>query len=502
MQNSIQDEQNINDKKHTSYKMGSMPIPKLLLVMSLPAMLSMLVQALYNIMDTVYVGMFYSGLGDTEYIAATQALSVAFPIQLIITAVGLGIGIGANAIISKKLGEGNRPDASKAANTAILMAFAALIIMSVIGIFATKPFVEIVADASGEGGLVIQYGVDYLFVVTVFSAGMILELTGSRILQATGNMKIPMIAQMVGAVINIALDPLFLFGFQLGVRGAAIATVISQFCSAGITYTVILFIQKEVKISIFKNKYSIRDILNNMNVGIPAFFLNAVGALTYISLLRIIKGYALGGIVQQVLGLYFKLNSLIFMPIFGLMQGLLPILGYSYGAQNKERYKAALKLSTMLSLGILLIGLLLFETAPELLLSLFSAGSSTLEIGRSAMRIIAISFPFAAIGINLINAYQSLQCGVRSLIMSLFRQLGIIVPFAAIFANFGAWGIWASYPVSEFLTTLIFFPQIFYVINKKFKQDGEKHNANLPNSSEPLDSEISAIAPTVEAEQY
>ncbi|MBP5592592.1 MAG: hypothetical protein J6X75_00250, partial [Clostridia bacterium] len=281
-----------------------------------------------------------------------------------------------------------------------------------------------------------------------------------------------------------------------------IATVISQFCSAGITYTVILFIQKEVKISIFKNKYSVRDILNNMNVGIPAFFLNAVGALTYISLLRIIKGYALGGIVQQVLGLYFKLNSLIFMPIFGLMQGLLPILGYSYGAQNKERYKAALKLSTMLSLGILLIGLLLFETAPELLLSLFSAGSSTLEIGRSAMRIIAISFPFAAIGINLINAYQSLQCGVRSLIMSLFRQLGIIVPFAAIFANFGAWGIWASYPVSEFLTTLIFFPQIFYVINKKFKQDGEKHNANLPNSSEPLDSEISAIAPTVEAEQY
>ncbi len=461
-------------KKHTSDKMRDMSIPRLLMVMSLPAMLSMLVQALYNVMDTVYVGMYYSAIGEAEYIAATQALSVAFPIQLIVTSIGLGIGIGANAIISKRLGEGDRHAASRAATMAILMVLVAAAAMCLIGGLMARPFVAAVADASGEGGMVIEYGTQYLFIVAAFSAGQTLELTGTRILQGTGNMKIPMIAQIVGAGINIALDPLFLFVFGMGVRGAAIATVISQFCAMGISYAVLLFFQHEVKISFIKVKIDKESFFANINIGIPSFVMNAVGAVTYISLLALIKAYGFGGVFQQILGLYFRLNSLAFMPIFGLMQGLLPILGYSYGANKKERFVHVLKLSLSISVALLLAGTVLFEVAPAMLLGLFSAGDQTIRVGVPALRIVAISFPFAAVGINLINVFQSLQCGIRSLIMSVFRQVGIIIPFAAVFGMITEWAIWAAYPVSEIVTMLVFLPQVFFVIKSKFKEKDEQ----------------------------
>lgn len=457
-----------SQRKMNSEKMGSTPIAKLLITMSLPAIISMLVQALYNVMDTVFVGMYYSDLGNAEYNSATQALATAFPMQMIIVAIGVGIGVGANAVISKKLGEGNAEGANQTAKHAILLSAALSVLMVIAGLTVSGAFVSALADVSGDSGKVVEYGTSYLTIVASLSFASTIEITGGRILQATGNMKVPMISQAMGACINIALDPIFLFVFRWGVAGAAYATVISQFCAA--TFTVSMFFLKKQDVSISPKglKFSGKTLREIVNVGLPAFVTNAIGAVTYIALMLIMKAYTMGNTPQQVLGLYFKLNSLIFMPTFGLMQGALPILGYNYGAGNKKRYMDCLKLSTLISMGFMLIGVALFEGIPEVMLGMFSANAETAEAGALALRLIAIAYPFAALGVMTINAFQSLQCGMRSLLMSMFRQLGIIVPFAAVFGQFGVHMIWISYPVAEALAVIVFCPMLLSAIKKKF----------------------------------
>ncbi|MBR6788814.1 MAG: MATE family efflux transporter [Clostridia bacterium] len=461
-----------------SDKMGKTPILKLLVTMSLPAILSMLVQALYNIMDTVFVGMYYGGLGNAEYNAATQALGLAFPMQMIIVSIGIGVGVGANTCISRKLGEGNREGASNVAKHAILLsAFCSLLLVAV-GLTLSNVFVTALADVSGESGRVIEYGTAYLTIVTALSFGTTVEITCSRILQATGNMKIPMVSQAMGALINIALDPLFLFAFGWGVRGAAIATVISQFVSMFFIVAMLTFGKQDVSVKPKGFRFSFGVIREIINVGLPALVTNAIGAVTYVSLLLIMKGYAMGNLAQLSLGLYFKLNSLVFMPVFGLMQGSLPILGYNYGAGNRKRYISCIKLMIAFSLGFLLIGTLLFELLPEFLLGLFSANEATIAVATPAFRIIAIGFCGAAFGITMINAFQSLQCGVRSLLISTFRQFGIIIPFAAVFGQFGLHMVWMAYPVAEYVPLFVFFPSLIITIKKKFR---EKQNVIKEN---------------------
>lgn len=455
-------------RRMNSEKMGSSPIARLLITMSLPAIISMLVQALYNVMDTVFVGMYYSGLGDVEYNSATQALSAAFPMQMIIVAIGVGIGVGANAVISKKLGEGNTQGANQTAKHAVLFALSLAVIMSIVGLTASGAFITLLADVSGDSGNVIEYGTTYLTIVASLSFASTVEITCSRILQSTGNMRVPMISQAMGACINIALDPIFLFVCGWGVAGAAIATVISQFCSATFTIGMFFIRRQDVSISPKGLKFSGRTLGEIVNVGLPAFVTNAIGAITYIALMLIMKAYAMGNTPQQVLGLYFKLNSLIFMPTFGLMQGALPILGYNYGAGNKKRYMSCLKLSTLISMGFMLIGVAMFEAIPEVLLGMFSANASTAEAGALALRLIAIAYPFAALGVTTINAFQALQCGMRSLLMSMFRQLGIIVPFAAIFGRFGVQMIWIAYPIAEAAAVFVFCPMLLSAVKKKF----------------------------------
>lgn len=460
---SARDARQLNSKK-----MGSAPIAKLLITMSLPAIISMLVQALYNVMDTVFVGMYYSGLGDAEYNSATQALATAFPMQLVIVAIGVGIGTGANALISKKLGEGDTEGANQAAKHAVLLAAAMSVVMSVIGLTTSGAFIAGLADVSGDSGNAVEYGTTYLTIVSSLSLAATIEITCGRILQSTGNMRVPMISQAMGAGINIALDPIFLFAFGWGVAGAAIATVISQFCSAIFTISMFFIKKQDVSISPKGIRPSGKTLGEIVNVGLPAFVTNAIGAVTYVALMLIMKAYAMGNTPQQVLGLYFKLNSLIFMPTFGLMQGALPILGYNYGAGNKSRYLSCLKLTTLISLGFMLIGLALFEGLPEVMLGMFSANQSTAQAGALALRLIAIAYPFAALGVTTISAFQSLQCGLRSLLMSMFRQLGIIVPFAAIFARFGVHMIWIAYPIAEAAAVFVFCPMLIGAIKKKF----------------------------------
>ena len=455
-------------RRMNSEKMGSTPIARLLIAMSLPAIVSMLVQALYNVMDTVFVGMYYSDLGDAEYNSATQALSAAFPMQMIIVAIGVGIGVGANAVISKKLGEGNVEGANQVAKHAVLLSAALSVLMVIAGLTVSGAFITALADVSGDSGKVIDYGTSYLTIVASLSFASTIEITCSRILQSTGNMRVPMISQAMGACINIALDPIFLFVCYWGVAGAAIATVISQFCSAAFTISMFFVKKQDVSISPKGFKFSGKTLKEIVNVGLPAFVTNAIGAVTYIALMLIMKAYAMGNTPQQVLGLYFKLNSLIFMPTFGLMQGALPILGYNYGAGNKKRYMSCLKLSMLVSMGFMLIGVALFEGIPEVLLGMFSANESTAKAGALALRLIAIAYPFAAIGVTTINAFQSLQCGMRSLLMSMFRQLGIIVPFAAIFGQFGVHMIWLAYPIAEAAAVFVFCPMLFSAVKKRF----------------------------------
>lgn len=468
-------------KKLRSDRMGTTPVLKLLVAMSLPAIFSMFVQACYNIMDTVFVGMYYGGISEIEYNAATQALSVAFPIQLIVVALGVGIGVGANAVVSKKLGEGNVEGANLTAKLAVFLGLCASVVMAIVGLTASGAFISALA-AQGEGGSekVVEYGTQYLTIVASLSGASMIEIICGRLFQATGNMRVPMISQLLGAGLNIALDPLFLFAFDMGVSGVAIATVISQFCAMIFSLLMFVFTKQDVSISPKGFRFDGKTIKEIVNVGMPAFVTNAIGAVTYITLLSIMKAYGSDDvhqtvISQTVLGLYFRLNSLVFMPTFGLVQGALPILGYNYGSRNRARYMACLKYMLLFSLCFTGIGLILFETAPEFLLGMFSATEEVATAGALALRLIAIAFLPASFGITTINAFQSLQCGVSALLMSTFRQLGIIIPFAAIFGMFGVHMIWLSYPVAEIVADLVFCPILFFRLKKKLPK--EKINA-------------------------
>ncbi len=458
-----------SSEKMRSDKLRDTPILKLLITMSLPAIFSMFVQACYNFMDTVFVGAYF---GKEASGPALQALSLAFPIQLIIAAFGIGIGVGANAVISRKLGEGDAASANRTAKLSIFLGIIGAVIMIVVGLTASRAFIGALA-ATGEevqSQAVIDYGTQYLSIVTVFSGFSMLEIICGRLFQATGNMRVPMISQLLGAGINIALDPLFLFAFGLEVRGVAIATVISQFVACVFSITMFSVTKQDISISPKGFKFDGRALKDIAGAGIPAFITNAVGAVTYITLMVTMKAYHMGDVPQQVLGLYFKLNSLIFMPTFGLMQGSLPILGYNYGSGDKKRYMECVKYMLIFTSAFMLIGVTLFEAAPQAMLSMFSPPQEVLDKGATAFRLIAISFVPAAFGVTSINGFQSIRCGTFALIMSLVRQLGIVIPFAVIFGRFGDTFIWLAYPTAEIVAASIFCPLWFTRIKKRFDE--------------------------------
>lgn len=456
----------------TSNKMRDMPVGRLLFVMSAPAIISMLVQALYNIVDSVFVGIYYSG--TAQYDGAVQALSLAFPMQLLITAVGIGIGVGANACISRRLGEGDREGANKVANLALLLSLAGAALTAIVGLFASEPFVRMLAaeSESGSSGDAIAFGTQYLTIVMALSFGAIIEITCARLYQSTGNMRIPMMSQAMGAVLNIVLDAVFIFVFNMGVAGVAWATVIAQTAAAAFSLSMFFLRKHDVQLHRKYWRPERKTFKQIFNVGLPAFTTQAVGSVTYVVMMIILKMYNYGSDAQSVYGFYFKLISFITMPVFGLMQGMLPILGYNYGSGNRLRYVKTLKLSLIFALSVLTAGLILFETLPGVLLSAFSVewGSSMMQTGQFAYRITAISFVPAAFGITTINAFQSLHCGISSLLVSVLRQIGIIIPFALIFGSYNIMFVWMAYPIAETVSVLIFFPRLLAVIKKKFDE--------------------------------
>ncbi|MBO5327798.1 MAG: MATE family efflux transporter [Clostridia bacterium] len=476
-------ENNTKSAMHSD-KMREKSVGKLLFEMSIPAILSMLVHALYNIVDSVFVSNVtktyapYFGvlekLGDDSF----QAVSIAFPMTMLVVAVALGVGVGANAYVARKLGEGQTEKANQAAKTAIIMGVIAWLIMLVLAFTVVKPFVSafVNAENSSDTAYVAEQGSLYLCIYMAASLGGIIEIVCERLLQSTGNMKMPMISQLTGAIINIVLDALFILVFNWGVLGAILATVIGQWAAAGLAMFFLLFKKQDISISLKGYKPKKEYFLHILKTGTPAFVMNAMGSFITIILNTLLKE----GTGIFVLSAYFKMQSFIFMPVFGLMQGLMPILSYNYGANLKQRFNRALKLGYIISLCIMAFGTVLFLTLPNFIMSVFTSDAQIISDGAYAFRIICICFIPAAISIVTINMLQAINRPFSSLLMSLCRQIIILIPSAFIlFFLFGQGGIWFCYPIAEVLAVCAFIPVAIIAYKKQFAYKQEQYEKGL-----------------------
>lgn len=427
-------------------KMGVMPIPKLLITMSLPMILSMLVQALYNIVDSIFV----SKLNE----AALTSVSLAFPIQNLMIAVATGTGVGINALLSKSLGEHKFDKANAIARNGILLGVLSSIVFAISGLLGSRFFFEVQTNDPE----IIKYGTDYMSVITIASVGIFMQVTFERLMQSTGKTIFNMITQGTGAIINIILDPILIFGLfglpRLEVAGAALATVIGQIVAALMGMILNHKYNKEIHVS-FKGfrpcKHTIGAIYK---IGVPSILMQSIGSVTTFGMNNILLMFK--STAATVFGVYFKLQSFIFMPIFGLTNGVIPIVAYNYGARNKKRIYQTLKLGATIAVSIMLVGMIVFQVFPETLLRLFNASDEMLAIGIPALRIISLSFTFAGFCIISSSIFQALGNGVYSLAMSVARQLVVILPVAFIFAKlFGLTMVWYAYPIAEIVSVLV-----------------------------------------------
>ena len=444
----------------TENKMGYMPIRPLMISMSLPAIISMTINALYNIVDSYFVARISED--------ALTAVSIIMPLQLMIIAVGVGTGVGINSLISRRLGARRQEDADKAATTGILLGVCNWMVFMLVGLLLPGAFVSAYAK---PGTYIYEAATQYLMIVFCGSFFIFVQVNMEKILQATGNMKAPMICSMSGAITNVILDPIMIFGLlgfpKLGVVGAAIATVIGQV--VGFTIGVcILFGGKNHLVNIrFKGFRPEKRIIKEIyQVALPSIIMQSIASVMNVLYNMILVAYSTTAVA--VLGVYFKIQSFVFMPVFGLNQGVLPIIGFNYGARNKERVKEARKEGIRLALFFMVIGLILFQTIPDKLLLIFDASPKMLEYGVPALRIISLNFIPAAFGIMNGTVFQATGHGVYSLICSFIRQLVGIVPFAYLLAKIGGVTLsWFSFPIGEVLGLIY----SFAMLNKLMKNE-------------------------------
>lgn len=423
-------------------RMGTEKMFKLIVSMSVPSMFSMLIQALYNIVDGIFVS-HYSHI-------ALQAVNLAFPLQMLIVSVGVGTSVGVNSLVSRSLGAKKFDEANSAATHGILLAVFSWILFLVLGLSIVKPF----AYAMSAGEEATKQCITYLTIVMVASIGSFIQLTCEKILQATGNMIYPMIFHLTGAVVNIIFDPLLIFGIgffpEMGVAGAAFATVAGQIVAAIFALSVLLIKKHEVKVTFKDFKFSGSVIGNIYKVGVPSIIMQAIGSVLTSLLNVLLMGLEKTGVAVNVFGIYFKIQSFVFMPVFGLTHGLMPIMGYSYGARNKKRLLSALKIGMLLGACIMFFGTVLFMAFPDALLGLFNADAKMLEYGVVALRVISLCFVFAAIGIISSTMFQALGNGIYSLIISLLRQIVLLLPIAYMLSGImGVNGVWWAFPIAE-----------------------------------------------------
>ena len=440
-------------------RMGVMPVGKLLFSMSTPMVISFLVQSLYNIVDSIFVARYSPD--------ALAAVSLAYPIQILMIAVSVGTGVGVNALLSRLLGEGKKERAKATADNAVLLAIIASIAFAIFGAIGTKAFF----NAQTNSDSIRSLGYSYLSIVSIFSFGLILEVTYERILQSTGKTIYNMITQGIGAIINIILDPILIFGLlgapKMGVAGAAIATVAGQIIAMILSFIFNMRYNEEVDITFGKHIFKpdfiiIKDIYK---VGIPSIAMQSMSTLMMLGLNKILVRYS--DMAVNVLGIYYKLQSFVFMPIFGLNNGMTPIVAYNYGARNKDRIMKVLKYSFLSSLVIMVIGTAIFWLFPKELMILFSPNEEMLRLGIPALRICSLCFILAAFDVIAIASFQSLGNGMYALYASFLRQLVLILPLAYVLSNmFGLEAVWYSIPLAELGCAFL----DIYLMKKIYKQ--------------------------------
>lgn len=447
-------------------KMGTMPVGKLLFNMSLPMMVSMLVQALYNIVDSIFV----AKLSEN----ALTAVSLAFPLQTLLIAVATGTGVGMNALLSKSLGEHDFKKANKIADNGIFLYVLSYIVFLILGFTVVKPFY---ASQIGSADVeIMELGIDYLSTVMILSFGLFGQIFFERLLTSTGRTIFSMTSQLCGAITNIILDPILIFGLlgapKMGVTGAALATVIGQ-CVAGIIACVCNHkFNHEVSLNIkgFRPDWTL--IGHIYAIGIPSIIMQSIGSVMTYCMNRILIEFS--STATAVFGVYFKLQSFFFMPVFGLNNGITPIIAYNYGAKQRKRMIKTIKLSLIVAFCLTFIGFFSFEAIPQVLLGMFNASEDMLTIGVLALRIIGIHYLIAWFCIVIGTVFQALGKAVFSMIVSIMRQLVVLIPAAYILAKLGGLhAVWWSFPIAEvisLLVTLFFFIKIYREIISKIPE--------------------------------
>ncbi len=443
-------------------KMGTMPVNKLLISMSVPMIISMLVQALYNIVDSIFVAQLSEN--------ALTAVSLAFPAQNLMTGFAIGTCVGVNALVSRHLGEKDRKGASRIAANGVFLSAVTFLVFMILGIAFSEYFYKVQTKVPE----IIEGGTAYLRICTVFSFGIFGQFIFEKLLQATGKTFYTMITQGTGAVINIILDPIFIFGLfgvpKMGVAGAAVATVIGQIAACIMAFFINKKKNTDIDIEIKEVlKPDRKSIANIYAIGIPTTIMNSIGSVMTFALNKILIGFT--ETAAAVFGVYFKLQSFIFMPVFGLNNGMVPIIGYNYGAKNRKRLIQTIKLSITYAVSIMLMGFLIMQIFPKQLLGFFKASEHMLEIGVPALRIISISFIFAGYCIVVGSVFQALGKATRSLFVSLGRQIVILIPLAYLLSLTGdVKNVWWSFPIAELMSltlSTVFFIQIYKKIIKK-----------------------------------
>ena len=440
-------EKDIQNEIQKENKMGVMPVGKLLFTMSLPIMISMLVQALYNVVDSMFVARVSEN--------ALTALSIAFPIQNLMIAVSVGLGVGLNAVVSRALGAKDTKGVNRAATNGIMLMFICGLLFMLGGATLVRPYFEMQTDIEE----IVTSGIDYTSIVMMGSMGVFMQILFERLLQSTGRTMLTMFSQGVGAIINIIFDPIFIFGYfgfpKMGVAGAAYATILGQWVAA--LLGLILNIRKNPEVSISMKGFkphgaTIRLILS---IGIPSVVMQSIGSVMTFLMNQILIAFSSTAVA--VFGVYFKLQSFVFMPVFGLTNGTVPIVAYNFGARKGDRMKKTIQYSVYAAIVIMICGALIFQSIPDKLLMLFDASDEMLRVGVPALRIISLGFPLAGFGIGAGAVFQALGFSVYSMVISLIRQLVVLIPCAYLISMLtgDVTGVWWAFVVAEVVSLTV-----------------------------------------------
>lgn len=446
----------MNEETPRENRMGTEHIPSLLMKMALPMMLSMLVQALYNVVDSIFVAKISED--------ALTALSVAFPLQNLMIAFATGLGVGINSLLSRALGEKDQKKADAAAGNGLFLELCAALLFVFIGFVLGPAFVR----SQTSSAIVADHGITYVRICIGAGAFCFIAIFYERMLQATGKTHLAMIGQLVGALINIIFDPILIFGLlgfpRLGVAGAAIATVFGQFCGAMVSLAIHQKKNREIRITLSglrPRSFTVRTILS---VGVPSIIMGSIGSVMTYCVNRILDGFSSTAVA--VFGVYFKLQSFFFMPVFGLNNAMVPLIAYNYGARRPARMKQTVRWAIIYACSIMAVGILLMQLMPGVFLQLFDASDDMLRIGVPALRIISLAFLVAGYAIVLCSTFQALGKGLYSMFVSIARQLVVLVPVAWLLSRTGQLSaVWWAFPIAELMSALV--STLFFLHLKK-----------------------------------